>query len=407
MFQDVLIDRTIVPVMTEAFLQDGGRWGLQGGPTEGERYKPAFGAEWSSPRAGACVTPYWVLFGIWALGAVQFSRRQITAYGNILFIAAAVLTALMIGLRYGVGGDWGSYINMYQELLFQPLGPALRRTDPGYGFLNWVATRGDWGIWVVNLGCGILFMAGVGRLASRQPNPWLAILVAVPYLIIVVSMGYTRQAAAIGILCWAIADASPDRIGRLVVLVGVAALFHKTAILFLPILLVPVLTRNPLLAIGGAVVFAMLFTAFLGGESDRLVNNYVTSNYDSSGAAIRISMNVLAAGFLLAFRDRLGLDDFLKSFWTICAILAVASVGALLVLSASSGVDRLSLFLIPMQAVVFSRLPYALSKSGRPLPSILIGVIAYSFAVQFVWLNFADNAGAWVPYRITLYADQY
>jgi hypothetical protein len=27
-------------------------------------------------------------------------------------------------------------------------------------------------------------------------------------------------------------------------------------------------------------------------------------------------------------------------------------------------------------------------------------VLAYSFAVQFVWLNFADHARSWVPYRI-------
>lgn len=38
-------------------------------------------------------------------------------------------------------------------------------------------------------------------------NPLLAILVAVPNLIIVVAMGYTRQAAAIGLICFAVADA--------------------------------------------------------------------------------------------------------------------------------------------------------------------------------------------------------
>lgn len=351
------------------------------------------------------MTPYWVLFGIWATGAIQFSRRRFYAYGGIFFAVAVAVTALMVGLRYEVGGDWGAYIDMYEDILFQPLGPALQRTDPGYGFLNWVATRGDWGIWFVNLGCGALFMIGLGRLASRQPNPWLAVLVAVPYLIIVVAMGYTRQAAAIGILCWAIAGASLDRIPRLVVLVGVAALFHKTAILFLPILLVPLLTRNPLLAIVSAVLFVVMFNLFLGGTSDQLVTNYVNSTYDSSGAAIRVAMNVLAATFLLLFRNRLGLDDFTKSFWTICALLAMVSVVALATFSASSGVDRLALFLIPMQVIVFSRLPYALSRTERPVPLILVGVIAYSFAVQFVWLNFADNSKSWLPYRTTVLAE--
>jgi hypothetical protein len=352
------------------------------------------------------VAAYWILFGIWAIGAIQFGRQRYSAYNQPFFIIAAFVTALMIGLRYAVGGDWGSYATMYQDILFQPLIPALRETDPGYGFLNWVASRHDWGIWFVNLSCAILFMGGLARLAWRQPNPWLAVLVAVPYLIIVVAMGYTRQAAAIGIVCWAVADASPDRITRLVVSIGVAALFHKTAILFLPILLAPVITRNPLLAIVGTVAFAVLANAFLGGASDKLVTNYVNSTYDSQGAGIRVAMNVVAAGFLLMFRHRMGFDDFAKSFWTICAILAVLSVFALFGFSASSGVDRLSLFLIPLQIVTFARLPYALSQTFRPLPSILIGVIGYSFAVQFVWLNYAANVSAWIPYQNVIYSDE-
>lgn len=354
------------------------------------------------------MTPYWVLFCIWAGGAIQFSRRRDSGgMEGVLYAAAAVFTTLMIGLRYGVGGDWGSYIDIYQEVMFQPLSYALGRTDPGYGFFNWVATRGDWGIWFVNTASAILLITGLARLARCQPNPWLAMLVAVPYLIIVVGMGYTRQAAAIGIICWALADASSDRVVRTVVLIGVAALFHKTAILFLPIMLAPLATRQPLLAAAGSIAFALLFTAFIGADSDRMVTSYATSTYDSSGANIRVAMNVLAAGLLFAFRKRLGMQGYQKSVWTICAALAVLSVGALLTLSASSGVDRLSLFLIPLQVVVLSRLPSALSRTGRQLPSVLIGIVAYSVAVQFVWLHFADNANAWVPYRTTLYADEY
>jgi hypothetical protein len=352
------------------------------------------------------MTAYWILFTIWAIGAIQFARQRVGGHDRIFYLAATTMTTLMIGLRYEVGGDWANYIGIYQNIAFQPLNVALKLSDPGYAFFNWFAVQMDWGLWFVDLACGILFMAGLARLALRQPNPWLAILVAVPYLIIVVAMGYTRQAAAIGIICWAVADASPSRILRIVFLVGFAALFHRTAILFLPLLLVPVITRNFLLGISGAVVFAVLFNVFLGGASDQLVSTYATGNYDSQGAGIRVAMNVLPAGLMLVFRNRMGLDDFIKSFWTICSLLAVVSVVALVVLPSSSGVDRLSLFLIPLQAVTYSRLPYALSKTSRPLPSILIGVIIYSFAVQAVWLNFADNAWAWTPYQNVVTAEQ-
>jgi hypothetical protein len=34
------------------------------------------------------------------------------------------------------------------------------------------------------------------------------------------------------------------------------------------------------------------------------------------------------------------------------------------------------------------------------------GVILYSAAVQFTWLNYADNALAWLPYRNYLSAPE-
>lgn len=309
----------------------------------------------------------------------------------------------MIGLRYRVGGDWNAYLLIYQDIYFQPLGPALRSTDPAYALLNWISGSFDGGIWPVNLICATIFMAGVVRLARRQPNPWLSMLVGVPYFIIVVAMGYTRQAAAIGIICWALADASPKRMGRLVALILLATLFHKTAILFLPIMLIPILKRNPLAGISASAAFVLIFLVFLRDSSDTMVTNYVSGDYNSQGAAIRIAMNVVAAITMIVLNKRMGFDHYIKEVWITCSILSLISVVALISVSASSGVDRLSLFLIPLQIVTFSRLPYALSNSDKAVPSVLIGLIAYSFSVQFVWLNYGDNAFTWLPYRSFLF----
>jgi hypothetical protein len=341
---------------------------------------------------------YWMIYGMWAAGALHYARSESHHRNRIAFVAAAVLTALFVGLRYDVGGDWGAYQGIYNDIYFQPLIPALKLSDPGYAILNWIFGRMEVGIWAVNLVCGILFMAGVGRLASRQPSPWLAIVVAVPYLVIVVAMGYTRQAAAIGVLCFGLADASERSLKRMVVCVAIATLFHKTAILLLPVMIAPIATKKPLVGLMGCVFFAALFLLFLSGSSDQLVTSYVQSNYDSQGAAIRTAMNVLAAVVLLLLRDRMGLTPYQRSFWTYVALLAFVSVPALILLAASSGVDRLSLFLIPLQLVALSRLPGAWGRTPATAALLTFGVIAYSFTVQFVWLNYANHASLWLPY---------
>lgn len=347
--------------------------------------------------------PYWLLFGLWLIGSIHFAREARTKTGDRVFAMACVLTALMVGLRYRVGGDWEPYLNIYDNIYFQPLVTALGVTDPGYALANWIAVQIDAGIWFPNLVCAILFVAGIGRLASRQPQPWLAMLIAVPYLIIVVAMGYTRQAAAIGIVSFAIADANEKTILRTIVLIGLAALFHKTALLMLPLALGPVALRRALTALAGVIAFAILFALLLRSQSDQLIASYAQSNYDSQGAGVRIAMNVLAGMVFLALRKRLGFDSYQQRFWMLNALLTFLSLAALVNLSASSGVDRLALFLIPLQMVVLSRLPQAMSRSGTPVPSIVLGIAFYSFLVQFTWLNYGSYSSLWLPYETVLF----
>lgn len=318
-----------------------------------------------------------------------------------------ILTALMIGLRFEVGGDWKNYNRIYEGISLMPLQEAIVTGDIAYTVINWLAAKSALGIVLVNSICGFLFMGGFARLAWRQPNPALAVLIGVPYLIIVVAMGYTRQAAAIGIICFAIADAAEHRLIRVTILIAIAALFHKTAILVLPIALIPIFRRNALFGAIGFILFVSLFTLILRDTAGQLMTNYVQGDYDSQGAAVRILMNVVAAVTFLLFRKKILMSSFQKSFWTACSILSMLSMIAFLSFSASSGVDRLSLYLIPLQAVIYSRLPYIFSQNYRAVPSVMIGIIGYSFLVQFVWLNYADNVDYWIPYDISLhYASQ-
>lgn len=345
------------------------------------------------------MAPYWILFAIWALGAIQFARKDSMRGDKFLFAVAIVFTAGMVGLRFEVGGDWQTYLAIYELIYFQPLIDGIRMSDPGYAFFNWLGAQADWGIWVPNLACGALFAVGVGRLARDQPNPWLAMLIATPYLVIVVAMGYTRQAAAIGILCYAVVGASDRKIGRLVFFAALAALFHRTAVLMLLVLLIPVARKRLLIGLVGTLMFALIFYFFLGSVSDRMVTNYAQSGYDSQGAGIRVAMNVAAGGLLLLLRNRMGFDPYQRMFWITNAAMSVASAIALYLVEGSTGVDRIALFLIPLQLVTLSRLPYALSTTrDRALPSLVFAVMAYSLAVQYVWLNYAANAQSWIPY---------
>ena len=84
--------------------------------------------------------------------------------------------------------------------------------------------------------------------------------------------------------------------------------------------------------------------------------------------------------------------------WRTFALMAVLAAIALPFVASSVIVDRLSIYLIPLQIFVLSRLPYSTSDQDPGIGMKML-VIVYTGAVLFVWLNYAVNAGSWLPYR--------
>jgi hypothetical protein len=110
-------------------------------------------------------------------------------------------------------------------------------------------------------------------------------------------------------------------------------------------------------------------------------------------------MNAFPAAMFLLFRQRFVMTPAQRKFWTWLAISALGFVVLLNVVESSTAVDRVALYLIPLQLVVWSRLPDALGRPGFKNAPWVYMVMGYSALVLFVWLNFATHARLWIPYQ--------
>jgi hypothetical protein len=344
--------------------------------------------------------PYWLLFSLFAAGAVSTRQRTSIRRWNPLLIFAGVVAALMVGLRDEVGADWHNYERIFQYTGLLDLDAALGAVDPAYALLNWSAYSAGMGIWIVNLICGAIFVWGLLVFANRQPNPWLSIVVAVPYLVIVVGMGYTRQAVALGFIMAALADLERRSMGRFVALIVCAAVFHKTAIVVLPLVALSTL-RNRFIVMGtlGAVGF-LLFTFFFERAMGIITASYLEQDYDASGAFIRVFMNVIPAIMYLIWWRRFQLTPMEQRLWRNYSWAALGLVPLLFLAASSVIADRLAIYVIPLQLLILGRLPWAFSDRGRPNSQIAVAVTLYSAVVQATWLNAAAHAEYWLPYKI-------
>ncbi len=341
---------------------------------------------------------YWLLFAIFAAGALFSSAQRVgtAVRPGILFGSALAFVTIIVGLRYDVGGDWETYEFIFSFARYDDFGSAMARGDPGYQVLNWTFQRVGLGIWAVNLVCALLFVWGLARLTKTQPSPWLSVLVAIPYLVIVVAMGYSRQAVAIGMIMAGMAAlANGASLLRFAIYVGVAALFHKTAVVVLPLLAFASERNRVSNALAGIAGFLLLYDVFLADNVNELLKNYVVAEYDSQGAAIRVAMNLLPAAITLLFRKRLGLSLLEGRVWRAFALTSFGLVILLILSPSSTAVDRIALYMMPLQLTVLPRIIFLFKniEAGR------LVVVLYAASIQFAWLNFATHAEYWLPYQ--------
>jgi hypothetical protein len=349
--------------------------------------------------------PYWLLFLVPAFQAVSKLSRVGTpiagkrwpAIWHIVF----VFLALMIGLRHEVGGDWGNYVENIANTANLTFAETLvgLSGDPADKMLNWIAEHSGLGMYLVNSIYAILFTWGLLVFCRNQPRPWLALTVAVPYLITVVAMGYTRQGVAIGLGMLGLVALDNKSILKFLLFIALAATVHTSAIVLLPLAVLSGTRHRLLLLFWLGVTVVLLFALLLQEYVNSLVQNYIDSKYDSSGAAIRIAMNAFPAALFLLMRKRFMLLPAQREFWTWMAWGALAFVGLLFISPSSTAVDRVALYWIPLQLFIWSRLPDAMGRPGGTNAGWVYAVVGYSATVHFVWLFFADNAGGWLPYQ--------
>jgi hypothetical protein len=344
--------------------------------------------------------PYWLMFGLLAAGALFYGEPKANR-SSLLVVVAALFLIAMIGFRYRVGGDWGQYRDIFEFIGKLPLGKALSvsNSDPAYSLINWIGWQFGLQIWFVNLICGALLMWGIASVSLRQPNPWLVLVIAFPYLIAVVGMGYTRQAAAIGLTLVAITALLDQKLWKVIVAIALATAFHKSAIIMLPIIGLSISKNRFVTTILVIALLYLLYESFVSDRLGGLSRNYLQAELQSRGAAQRIAMNSLPAVLFFLAQRRFGFSDDERRFWRLMCLAAIAAVPALFVIGSSTAIDRVALYFTVVQLVIFGRLPWAFSRGRTGQITLLFFLILFAATTLFVWLNFAINARSWIPYR--------
>ena len=348
---------------------------------------------------------YWTIFIL----PILFGISKIKVDNNIknlLFFIFGLILVVIIGFRHEIGGDWARYISIYEfhtgtELDFSNF----KSGDYAYELIVWFSNNYLNGIYSTNFICSIFFVAGLFRFCRAMPMPWVALFVSIPFLVIIVSMGYTRQGTAVGVILWGLVDLMKGNTGRYYMYIVIAVLFHKTALIMLPIGVLYKIDSKSILIFIAIFVFFVIFVYGIFKESfEHMFYFYVTIEYKhSQGAILRTFMTFLSSMIFLIFgrKYREKFDDY--KLWFIFSIIGLAKFPAAYFYSMVA--DRFAVYFLGIQLVALSRVP-VLIESIYNRTIFVIGAAVIYAASLFVWLIFGKHASFWLPYQNILFLTQ-
>lgn len=303
------------------------------------------------------------------------------AYGPLL-----LAMFLFAAFRYEVGCDWGGYLVQYEVYGSLTPAEAFEGREPLWSLLIIAQVALDLPYPWLNVASSALFFFGVHRLAIRQPDPLAFLILLFPVMVLNMPMSGIRQGAAIGLICLAFNAFNDRRTLRFVLFVVIASGIHSSAILFL--LLAPLagggLDRRRLML--AAVLAIPGVIALLGSDAaETATTRYVNTGAEAYGAVYRVLMLILCAVPTLLFWGRSWRQKFPDEH-RLVIIGSLGMMGLLVILPISSVIaDRMTYYFIPIQAMIFARLPWTRLRQARAFtiaaPYLMLLVVLAGWAL--------------------------
>lgn len=290
---------------------------------------------------------------------LTFTFTQFKINSKHIYYVIIFILFLISAFRFQVGCDWDPYYYLYKNIPYIDWKSNTSIREPLFLVIFFISDYLNLPYPFINIFSSAIFFLGIHTLAKRQPDPLSFIVLIFPILIINMPMSGIRQGAAIGVICMAFVafiDRSPL---KYIFLVLIATGLHSSAIVFL--LLVPFASgrhNNTRVALALLLLIpCAIFSLFLEGPKFA-VNTYVGTGREAFGAVFRVGFLSLSALYFFLFvkkkwRKSFPLDYSVVNLGAIIMILILFLVPVSTIIS-----DRYGYYFIPIQAIIFSRLPF-------------------------------------------------
>lgn len=342
--------------------------------------------------------PYLVLLFVVTGLALVGKRSGHTARAPYISMILLVLI-LFAGLRnVSVGTDTGTYRYLFETVY--SVDDVWRTTEIGFNALMVLCAEISTGYAVILTAVALItvscYVRGILRMTEHYHTALFLFITLGAYTFF---FNGARQGIAVSLCFLALPWLLDRRPVPYILMVGVAALFHHTALIALPLYAFaqPRVSWRQLAFLGvGVVTMVAFLTVFVQLAADLLDDKYAAYSEETEGGGVLMTAFLVAQGLLLFFSGkRINNSDIRYA-----RLLNVYLIGLVPVIAAGlssvnpSGLLRLHFYFSHTAILLWPMLLSRLEKGRRNLLLLVLGVVAVAFFV-LTTTTFSDL----VPYR--------
>ena len=346
---------------------------------------------------------YIAIYGALVMLAIFVRRRQFELVTVFLCLAFLVL---FMGTRYYVGCDYAGYLSRYDNTpVYSSLLDAFKAPEPAFNLIMiGVVTSGLDYLWV-NLISSAIIVACYWYFLRHHSYSLMILALCFPILIMQLGMSGLRQAIAVAMVMAASIPFTQGRRFATFMWIVVAAQFHTSAYVFLPLVAL----------VGVRVSFGRMTWAAMAALplllwllSDRLEvyqTRYVEQAYgdqSSGGAVFRYFLMFPVSVLFFVNRERI-MKAFPNHFETLKIWnLAILALAPLTILS-SFALHRFNYYVMPFNLVSFVYVSHLMFTRRFHFVAVLIPPLVYGI-YTIGWQSMSSHFRAcYVPYQSVLF----
>lgn len=335
---------------------------------------------------------------------------------DYLWFSYLVFVIIVFGLSLRIGGDWNNYSTLFylvHGVIYEidqtwKYTPRVEYTvdyfdAPVFYLFNYI-TGAIYTNFIFFKLCGaIFFVYSINKFCSLfKKGKYLVFGFFMPYLGIIVSLGYLRQSLAVSFFAISLYYFLRNREIKSFVLMILSFLSHLVVSPFF--LLYANITKNKKFIIFSIffLVIIILFVAF-----DKVENYFYYYlgggiHFSSKGGAARVLLNIpfFIIFYIYKFEYKLSKNE--KVFFFISFVILIICL-ILTFIGRSTIADRLAIQLFFFQGYVVGKL-YEYLNDELIKKFYVILVLSYSCAVFYGWKILSEYSNDWLPYKNIIFS---